>query len=149
MPIDTLKHSRKSQETSARWFPSKPQFAGNYLAFSYDRPWSNYTRQKFWFWVDGDLNSLHQHLFMTSFTSEKVLCKLIAYAYVRLTPTNPSFYRSWFLTFKVQKLCWLDNPENTHRFQLMVSPFGQQASAQCNYYYNDLLCARYTLPKRV
>ena len=26
----------------------------------------------------------------------------------------------------------------------MVSPFGLQASAQCNYYYNDLLCAKIT-----
>ena len=44
--------------------------------------------------------------------------------------------------FFTQKLCWLDNPENTHRFQLMVSPFGLQASAQCTYSYNDLLCAK-------
>ena len=56
-------------------------------------------------------------------------------------------YKTFFIqvmvwNFKVQKLCRLDNPENTHRFQLAVSPFGLQVLAQCNYSYNDLLSAK-------
>ena len=49
---------------------------------------------------------------------------------------KPFFVQVMVLNFYVKKLCWLDNPENTHRFQLMVSPFSLQALAQCN---NSLL----------